>query len=78
MEVFLRGLEPVPAIRWIPPEVPPPGPFSQERPWAAASAFVPLADVTQALQPRLFEELDAPEGNAGGCLPRGVLAPVDP
>ena len=58
---FLRGVNPVPAIRWIPPEVPPPGPFSQERPWAASSAFVPLADVTQAMQPRLFDELDSPE-----------------
>jgi len=59
---FLRGVNPVPAIRWIPPEVPPPGPFSQERPWAAASAFVPLADVTQALQPGLFDALEPPGG----------------
>lgn len=55
---FLRGLGPVPAIRWIPPDVPPPGPFSQERPWAASGAFAPLADVTQAVQPSLFEELE--------------------
>lgn len=53
---FLRGLHPVPAIRWIPPEVPPPGPFLQGRPWAPSAAFVPLADVTQALQPRLFAD----------------------
>jgi hypothetical protein len=77
VDVFLRGLEPVPAIRWIPPEVPPPGPFSQERPWAAASAFVPLADATQALQPRLFEELDALEGNPGVACREGA-GPVDP
>jgi hypothetical protein len=56
---FVQGLHPVPAIRWIPPEVPPPGPFSQERPWPPSSAFVPLADVTQALQPSLFEDFDA-------------------
>jgi hypothetical protein len=60
---FLRGLNRIPAIRWIPPEMPPPGPFSQERPWAPASAFAPLPDVTQALQPRLFEELDSAEGD---------------
>jgi hypothetical protein len=56
---FLQGLDPVPAIRWIPPEVPPPGPFSQERPWSPSSAFVPLPDVTQALQPSLFEAFDS-------------------
>ncbi len=61
---FLRGVNPFPAIRWIPPEVPPPGPFSQERPWAASTAFVPLTDVTQALQPRLFDELESPEKEA--------------
>ena len=60
---FLRGLDPLPAIRWLPPEVPPPGPFLHERPWAAASAFVPLMDVTQALQPGLFDALDLPDGD---------------
>jgi hypothetical protein len=55
---FLRGRLPVPAIRWLPPEVPPPGPFTSERPWPQASAFVPLLDVTQALQMRLFDEDD--------------------
>ena len=59
---FLRGLDPPPAVRWIPPDVPPPGPFMQERPWAAASAFPPLADVTQALQPALFDDLE-PDGD---------------
>lgn len=59
---FLRGVDPVPAIRWLPPEMPPPGPFSQERPWAPSSAFVPLADVTQALQPGLFDALETSEG----------------
>ena len=60
---FLRGLNRIPAIRWIPPEMPPPGPFSQERPWAPSSSFVPLADVTQALQPRLFDDLDSADGH---------------
>lgn len=56
---FLRGHARIPAMRWLPPELPPPGPFLPEKPWAAASAFVPLADVTQALQPGLFEGLDS-------------------
>jgi hypothetical protein len=56
---FLRGVHPMPAIRWIPPEVPPPGPFSQERSWAPASAFMPVMDVTQALQPGLFDECES-------------------
>lgn len=55
---FLRGQARVPALRWLPPEVPPPGPFSAERPWPQVSAFPPLADVTQALQMRLFDEDD--------------------
>jgi hypothetical protein len=55
---FLRGLGVAPAIRWIPPEVAPPGPFSSERPWPPASAFPPLVDVTQALQPGLFDDLE--------------------
>lgn len=60
VNAFLRGQKHLPAIRWIPPEVAPPGPFLHERPWAAASAYPPLMDVTQALQPRLFEELESP------------------
>jgi len=55
---FLRGQTQIPAIRWLPPEVPPPGPFSSERLWPQASAFMPLMDVTQALQLRLFDEDD--------------------
>lgn len=56
---FLAGLgHPLPAIHWLPPEATPPGPFQAERPWAPASAFAPLLDVTQALQPGLFDELE--------------------
>lgn len=58
VSAFLRGLAGTPAIRWIPPDVPPPGPFSAERPWPQASAFPPLMDVTQALQPGLFDEME--------------------
>lgn len=60
VNAFLRGQKHLPAIRWIPPEVAPPGPFLQERPWAAASAYLPMMDVTQALQPSLFGELEEP------------------
>lgn len=56
---FLAGLaHPLPALRWLPPESSLPGPFQAERPWAPASAFAPLLDVTQALQPSLFEDWD--------------------
>lgn len=55
---FLRGQDPLPALRWLPPEVPPPGPFAAECPWAPASAFTPLLDITQALPQGLFEGLD--------------------
>lgn len=53
---FLRGQVNIPAIRWITPEVPPPGPFSSERPWAPMGAYAPLMDVTQASQPGLFDD----------------------
>jgi hypothetical protein len=55
---FLRGQTNPPAIRWIPGDMPTPGPHSQERPWASASAFPPLVDVTQALQQCLFDDLE--------------------
>jgi len=55
---FLRGLTSTPAIHWLPSEVPPPGPHMQERPWHPANAFAPLMDVSQVLQPRLFDDLE--------------------
>ena len=55
---FLGGLEQAPALRWLPPELPPPGPFLPDRPWAPAKAFPALADTTQMLQPSLFDDLD--------------------
>jgi hypothetical protein len=53
---FLAGLQQVPAIRWLPPELPPPGPFTSDGLWAPAAAFPPLADASQMLQPSLFED----------------------
>lgn len=55
---LVRGMTHSPAIRWLPPEVPPPGPFSAERPWPQANAFTPLMDVTHALQQSLFDDLE--------------------
>ena len=56
VSAFLGGLQHVPAIRWLPPDLPPPAPFLPESPWAAASAYPPLADTTQMLQPSLFDD----------------------
>jgi hypothetical protein len=56
--VFLAGLEHIPAIRWLPPDLPPPGPFLPGRPWAPAKAYAPLADPAQVLQPSLFDGLE--------------------
>ncbi len=55
---FLGGLRHVPAILWIPMETPPPGPFSDERPWAPASAFAPLTDPASATQVALFDTME--------------------
>ena len=55
---FLRGQTSLPAIRWIPGDMPLPGPHSQERPWAPLSAYPPLIDMSQALQQGLFDDLD--------------------
>jgi hypothetical protein len=56
--VFLGGLEHVPAIRWLPPDLPPPGPFLPGRAWAQARTYPALADPAQVLQPALFDDLD--------------------
>jgi hypothetical protein len=56
--VFLGGLERWPAIRWLPPDLAPPGPFLPGRPWAAARTYPALADPAQVLQPALFDDLE--------------------
>ena len=53
---FLSGLQHAPAIQWLPPDLPPPGPFLPGRPWAQAKAFPALADLSQVLQPSLFDD----------------------
>lgn len=54
---FLGGLRHAPGLRWLPPELPPPGPFLPDRPWPLPQAYPPLADTTQVLQPSLFDDL---------------------
>ncbi|MDR2560920.1 MAG: hypothetical protein LBC63_04015 [Holophagales bacterium] len=51
---FLRGLEALPAIRWLPPGMPPFGPFHHDIPWDPAEAFPPVWD-GKAKQKKLFE-----------------------
>ena len=51
--VFLQGLEALPAIRWLPPDMPPLGPFAADAPWEPAASF-PGADA-KASQPPLFD-----------------------
>jgi hypothetical protein len=55
---FLGGLEAIPAIRWLPPDLPPPGPFLPGRAWAPAKACPALADPARVRQPALFDDLD--------------------
>lgn len=50
-------IQPAPALRWLPPSLPPPGPFDPERSWAAAGAFPFPADPGSGVQHGLFEDL---------------------
>ena len=56
--VFVRGLQRPPAIRWLPPDLSPPGPFLPERPWHPPHLYPPLADPGLAIQQALFEDMD--------------------
>ncbi len=47
-----------PALRWLPPELPLPGPFDPDRPWAPAAAFPFPSDPGNGVQRNLFETLD--------------------
>jgi hypothetical protein len=50
---FLQRLDALPAVRWVPPDMPPPGPFLADAPWSPAASF-PGADA-KASQPALFD-----------------------
>ncbi len=52
---LLAKLHPAPAIRWLPPQLPPPGPFDPDRPWAEASTYPFPADPSGGATPSLFE-----------------------
>jgi hypothetical protein len=52
---LLKKLHPAPALRWLPPQLPPPGPFNPDRPWAEASAYPFPADPSGGATPSLFE-----------------------
>ena len=56
VSAFLAGLRQPPALRWLPPDLPPPGPFLPDTLWAPSATYPPLADTTQMLQPSLFED----------------------
>lgn len=52
---LLKDLHPAPAIRWLPPHLPPPGPFDPDRPWAEASAYPFPSDPKGGETPSLFD-----------------------
>lgn len=55
---LLSQAQPPPAIRWLPPDLPPPGPFDPDRPWAPPAAFPFPADPDNGVQRGLFEGFD--------------------
>jgi len=57
IDTFMRGMEVQPAIRWIPPDMPPPGPFHADIDWDAAETFPAIAD-GKAIHPNLFDGLN--------------------
>ncbi len=57
-QALLERLGDPPALRWLPPEQPPPGPFDPDHPWAPCGAFPFPADPGNGEQPSLFVNLD--------------------
>jgi len=53
---LLGQFQPPPACRWLPPDLPPPGPFDPDRPWAPAATFPFPADPGNGVQRGLFED----------------------
>ena len=54
---LLDQTQPPPAVRWLPPDLPTPGPFDPDRPWASAVAYPFPADPGNGVQRGLFEDL---------------------
>jgi hypothetical protein len=57
-QTLYSQLHPAPALRWLPPDLAPPGPFDPDRPWAPAAAYPFPADPGNGVQRGLFEEID--------------------
>ncbi len=55
-KALIARLPAIPALRWLPPELPLPGPFSPEHPWAPATDFPFPSDPTAGVQLGLFGE----------------------
>lgn len=56
VETMLARLEAVPALRWLPPDIPLPGPFDPEQTWAPVEAFPFPSDPHAGVQQGLFGE----------------------
>jgi len=57
-QAMLAQIQPAPALRWLPPDLPPPPPFDPDRPWAPPAAFPFPADPGNGVQRGLFEEFE--------------------
>lgn len=55
-EALLARLGAMPALRWLPPDMPLPGPFNPEQPWAPAGDFPFPSDPSAGVQQGLFGE----------------------
>ncbi len=55
-EALLARLGALPALRWLPPEIPLPGPFNPEQPWAPSEDYPFPSDPSAGVQPGLFGE----------------------
>jgi hypothetical protein len=55
-EALLARLAAIPALRWLPPDMPLPGPFNPEQPWATAADFPIPSDPRAGVQLGLFGE----------------------
>jgi hypothetical protein len=58
VKALLAQVQAPAALRWLPPDLPPPGPFDPDRPWAPAAAFPFPADPGNGVQRGLFEGHD--------------------
>lgn len=55
VQAMLAQIQPAPALRWLPPDLPPPPPFDPDRPWGPPTAFPFPADPGNGVQRGLFE-----------------------